>query len=338
MADDVGMYWLYSIRNYKNLDKDRNKMYIEKVDKCDDLRGELKKVLKKDYTGILDFCEKLGGILNKLNTLDIVSFFNNDRCSVVNYWAYDYMFNNFFKDHSTMDILKFLGVLSEFWKEFAGEKSCSLYMFLTTEDYFKLEKTFYHYILDYPNIKLNIESKKFMCTPKLKEYLKNGFEAYKKVKGFCATNPDATYCSLLKGFLEKQDSDDILELECNYDSSGGLNLTGDQERSHSFEQDPTDESQQGFQAFRAADQDESSISSSSTPIAVALPTVGALLTSFIFLKFTPLRSWLHRHFTGNKMFMFNENGEETNTLFEDGYEHSHTYSPTDEHYIHYHAA
>ncbi|SBT83462.1 PIR protein [Plasmodium ovale] len=319
------MYLLNSYRNYNNLDNDLYKLYIQNEDKCDDLKEKLKQNLGKDYDGIVDFCKRLGGILNKLNDLKIVPLIDNDDCPVVNYWAHDYLSKKFFKNHSTMDILKFLGVLSEFWKEFAGEKSCSLYMFLTTEDYFKLEKTFYHYILDYPNIKHNIESKNFKCTPKLKEYLKNGFEAYKQVKGICVSKTQSTHCNILQRFKEKHGSDDLLELKCDSDSSGGLVL-GVQERSDSFGESATGEGDQGLRSFEPSVQDETFTSSSTAPIAVALPT------------FTPLRSWLHRHFTGNKMFMFNENGEETNTLFEDGYEHSHTYSPTDEHYIHYHAA
>ncbi|SBT83763.1 PIR protein [Plasmodium ovale] len=338
MEEDHDMRFLNSIRNYKELGKENNKYFIINEDRCEELEKELKKELKKDYTKIIDFCKKLGGILNKLDDLNIVPLIDSDRCPIVNYWAYDYIFDNYFSDHILTEKLHFASILMKYWKEFDRKNICSLDTALADEEYFKLEKTFYHYILDYPNIKLNIQSKNFMCTSKFKEYLKNGFQTYEKVKGICATNPDATHCSLLKSFWKKQYTEDILELECNYDYSGGLNLTGDQERSHSFEQDPTDESQQGFQAFQAADQDESSISSSSTPIAVALPTVGALLTSFIFLKFTPLRSWLHGHLPGNRMFMFNENGEETNTLFDDGYEHSHTYSPADEHHIHYHAA
>ncbi|SBT72898.1 PIR protein [Plasmodium ovale] len=338
MAEDHDMRLLNSTRNYKELGKEYNKYFIQNEDRCDDLEKELKTELNKDYKGITDFCKILGGILYKLNDFNIVPLIDNDRCPLVNYWAYDYIFDNFFTDHITSEKLRFANILMKYWNEFAGEKKCSLYMFLTTQEYFKLEKTFYHYILDYHNIKHNIHSKNFTCTPKLKEYLKEGFKAYEQVKDTCVSKPASTHCNILRGFQEKHGIGDLLELECNDDSSRGLDLAGGEQRSRSFGQGPRDESHQGFQPLGSTDQDESSISPSSTPIAVALPTVGALLTSFIFLKFTPLRSWLHGHLGGNKMLMFNENGEETNTLLDDGYENSHTYSPMDEHHIHYHAA
>ncbi|SBS94954.1 PIR Superfamily Protein [Plasmodium ovale curtisi] len=337
MADDEDMSLLNSFRNYNHLNKDVYKLFIQKVDKCEELKVKLEQQLGKDYKGIVDFCKRLGGILNKLNDLGIVSLFHNDACAVVNYWVYDYLFKNFFNNHSTMENLKFVHVLSIFWKEFVGNKICSFNTSLTDEKYFILEKTFYHYILDYHNIKLNIERMNFMCTPKLKEYLKSGFEAYEKVKGICVAEPQSTHCNILRAFQNKHGNDDLLELKCDSDSSGGLGRGG-QEGSDSFGQGPTDEGDQGLRSLVSSVQDETSTSSSTAPIAVALPTVGALLTSFIFLKFTPLRSWLHGYFPGNKMHMFNENGEETNTLLDDGYEHSHTYSPMDEHHIHYHAA
>ncbi|SBT01978.1 PIR Superfamily Protein, partial [Plasmodium ovale curtisi] len=229
-------------------------------------------------------------------------------------------------------------VLSVFWKEFVGKKKCSLDRALQIEEYFKLEKTFYNYILDYPTIKHNIDNNTFVCTENLKEYLKNGFQSYQTVKDKCSADSELTYCNLLQEFINKSRGGILSEIKCNAHSSRGPNLGGEQDLEYPFGQGTRDESGQGFHALPPTGQDESSISPSSTPIAVALPTVGALLTSFVFLKFTPLRSWLHGHLPGNKMFMFNQNGEETNTLFDDGYEHSHTYSPTDEHYIHYHAA
>ncbi|SBT72903.1 PIR protein [Plasmodium ovale] len=334
MADDVGMYWLNSIRNYKNLNKDHHKIYIEKEDKCD----ELKDALKKDYTGILDFCKQLGGILNNLNNLGIVSFFDNDPCSVVNYWAYDYMFNNFFKDHSHTDILHFTSTLSHYWKEFAEHNKCYIEMTLSNEPYFKLEKTFYDYILDYPTIKHQIDNDTLVCNEHLRDYLKNGFKSYETVKDECSADPEKTYCNLLQESTKKYGTGISSEITCNAHSSGDVILGVRQGRSGSLGQDAPGEGDHGFNALAPADQDESSISPSSTPIAVALPTVGALLTSFIFLKFTPLRSWLHGHFAGNKMHMFNEDGEETNTLIDDGYEYPDTYSSMDDHHIHYHAA
>ncbi|SBT58516.1 PIR Superfamily Protein [Plasmodium ovale wallikeri] len=338
MADDVGTYWLNSIRNYKNLNKEHHKIYIEKEDRCDVLKDALKKALKKDYTGILDFCKQLGGILNKLNNLGIVSFYDNDTCSVVNYWAYDYMFNKFFKDHSYTDILLFTGNLSHFWKEFGEHNKCYINMTLSNEPYFKLEKTFYDYILDYPTIKHQIDNGTLVCNENLRDYLKNGFKSYETVKDECSADPGKTYCNLLQESTKKYDTGILSEIKCNAYSSRGLDLGGQQDIEDPFGHSPKDESAQGFRALPLTDQDQSSISPSSTPIAVALPTVGALLTSFIFLKFTPLRSWLHGHFAGNKMHMFNEDGEETNTLIDDGYEYPDTYSSMDDHHIHYHAA
>ncbi|SBS98780.1 PIR Superfamily Protein, partial [Plasmodium ovale curtisi] len=229
-------------------------------------------------------------------------------------------------------------VLSVFWKEFVGKKKCSLDRALQIEEYFKLEKTFYNYILDYPSIKHNIHNNKFVCTENLKDYLKNGFESYQTVKNKCSADSKLTYCNLLQHFINKSKGGILSEIKCNAHSSRGLNLGEGQVASDSYGQVATGEGDQGLHSFPPTDQDESSISSSTAPIAVALPTVGALLTSFIFLKFTPLRSWLHGHFPGNKMHMFNENGEETNTLIDDGYEYPHTYSLIDDHHIHYHAA
>ncbi|SBT58521.1 PIR Superfamily Protein [Plasmodium ovale wallikeri] len=337
MNHDDDMWFLNSRRNYKELEKENNKYFIVNEDRCEDLEKELKKELNKDYTGIIEFCKRLGGILHKLNDLKLVPLTNNDYCPVVNYWAYDYLFKNFFNNHELMDNLKFVGVLSKFWKEFVGKKICFLDTALTDEEYFILEKTFYHYILDYENIKLNIESMNFMCTPELKEYLKKGFQAYEKVKGICVTKPQSTHCNILRAYKANHGSDDLLELKCDSVPSRSLARDG-QERSDSFGQVATDKGHEGLRSLAPSAQDETSTSPSTAPIAVALPTVGALLTSFIFLKFTPLRSWLHGHLGGNKMLMFNENGEETNTLLDDGYEEYHTYSPMDEHHINYHAA
>ncbi|SBT59513.1 PIR Superfamily Protein [Plasmodium ovale wallikeri] len=339
MGDDVDMSLLNSFRNYNNLNKDVYKLYIQKEDKCDDLKAKLKQELGKDYKDIDDFCTRLGGILYKLNNLNIVPLVDNDDCPVVNYWAYDYLFKKkFFNNHTVMDILKFVNVLSTFWKEFVGEKICSLDRSLTNEDYFKLEKTFYDYILDYSTIKHNIDNNKFVCTENLKDYLKKGFQSYETVKDKCSVDSKLAYCNLLQESTKKNDTGISSEMKCNAHSSRGLDLRGERDIQDPFGQHAPGEGDHGFHDLPRTDQDESSISPSSIPIAVTLPTVGALLTSFIFLKFTPLRSWLHGHLAENKMLMFNENGEETNTLLDDEYEEYHTYSPMDEHHIHYHAA
>ncbi|KMZ82431.1 hypothetical protein PVIIG_06133 [Plasmodium vivax India VII] len=85
---DEDIYFLPSVYNYKHIDNG-NYYYHGDTDNCD----ELKRDLINEFDGVEDFCMKTTGILKNFHNLNFHTSIDEDKCEIVNYWVYNYLFN-----------------------------------------------------------------------------------------------------------------------------------------------------------------------------------------------------------------------------------------------------
>ncbi|SBS99749.1 PIR Superfamily Protein, partial [Plasmodium ovale curtisi] len=240
----------------------------------DDKCGKLEKNLH-NYKGIRELCLKLKGILegfkfNRLYTLD-----DTHGCHVLNYWIYDYIFNEIIKKHSYENIASNITLqLLRSWDYIDPNKKCSLDSLLSNEDYFNKCKILYDYALDYETIADKIERANFKCSTEYNTYVEKAVRTYNKVKSECSVSPVLSNCKILEKIHEMHGVDKLSKLQCSGIKSPKLpsaNLEGTYQGSHHTY------APQGISQFQGH-------SSPVTATAIVLPLIGIFLFLFMLYK------------------------------------------------------
>ncbi|SBT02076.1 PIR protein [Plasmodium ovale] len=306
--DDPNLY-LSSSTNYSVLDN--NSVYTKGDGNCAKLEHEL-----GNKAGIKEFCKKLAGNLENFENLKFYGAFDWDRCTVINYWVHNYIFNIIYKDDTLETITTALGKFWVLWETFIPRKTCDISSNLNVKANFNDLKKLYDYATNYESLKLYMAGKNNVCTENFKQYIDGMQEIIKNAQSKCASE-SYDYCFLLNYINNKYTIKTLLELRCVIQ---GANTTAH------VSQD------QGTYAKYT-----SSRSRSRNIAVVAFPILGTVFTFLMLYKFTAPGSWLRSQLQKRNIMKHNID-EEENELLDDIYDDSHRNYETSEQYIGYHPA
>ncbi|KMZ89789.1 hypothetical protein PVMG_06057 [Plasmodium vivax Mauritania I] len=213
---DDDIYFLPSVANYRHIDTHYYYL-LGDTDKCEDLERDL----NKDFEGVEDFCMRTTGILNNFDKLNFNTDIDKDKCEIVNYWVYNYLFNRI-KKKDKRDPFEILARILIFRKEIlesseGGDKTekCVIREELNDKNNFKKMKILFDYITDYKTIKLNIDKDDFACSTPYKNYINKGVSTYNSVKAECKIEGDKpNYCDLLSNSNINHNHEKLADLKC----------------------------------------------------------------------------------------------------------------------------
>ncbi|SBT73545.1 PIR protein [Plasmodium ovale] len=264
------------------------------------------------YIGVWDLCMKLTRALSRLNDLGFTGPFQEDPCKIVNYWMHNYLFNIILKGQDSKTTHTALLNIYSTWNEYTEKKKindCSINAQLNTNDFSDMNDLF-NYATDYEKIKLHLAGNSYICTQNVKDYIKKGDDAYKKVNGKCQSNR-IFYCSVLKDIEKANNGEALSPLHCDLQRVLGLTTESEATRFG----DGAGEMGKGSKGR------ENTPQSSSAAMAVIFPVFGSVLIYFILHKFTPFGSWINKHFLKKKFVEDNIYKDETNESLENTLEY-----------------
>ncbi|SBT74450.1 PIR protein [Plasmodium ovale] len=221
--EDDDMVFLPSIRNYKHLDNYDYDVLGNSVS-CGLIKNEL-----NNYIGIEKLCKEVTGILEQFNTSYITSLFNNDYCTIFNYWMYYHLYNNLTEKNDSQDVSSFIVKLLKSREHYKDEDKCTIYTELNVKDYFTKTKMLYDYALDYETIKRNVELPEAECTKKYNDYIHEHSENYNTVIAECKTEANTPHCKLLKEIKKE-----LSPLKPCRQKSSSLSAVSEEETTHTF--------------------------------------------------------------------------------------------------------
>ncbi|SBT57402.1 PIR Superfamily Protein [Plasmodium ovale wallikeri] len=297
--DDKELY-LTASKNYSILDG--NSDYTDDDNKCSELQRDL-----ENRDGIKDFCIKVTGNLKKYSELEFYGPFSDDRCTVVNYWMYNYLFNTIYKEDTIENIGTVMNKILTLWKSIIKLETCDINWNLNVKANFNDLKKLYDYATNYGNIKPYMASKGYACTKNFKNYIDEIRNLHKTATTKCNSRSD-NYCSVLTYIKEKHSDKNIFDLICikevnplgSYTSRGhgGYLHAG----AHGYEGAGRHSSAQ-YPRLR------------SRKIAVvAFPILGTVFTFLMLYKYTALGPWLRSQLQKKNIIEHNQDEEEDDSL------------------------
>ncbi|SBT83488.1 PIR protein [Plasmodium ovale] len=286
-----------------------NKWYksYEYESECDKLEQSL-----SDYSGIKDFCLNLTGSLKDFNKLSFSGPFQNHRCTILNYWTHDQLFNIIINNSTNDNIVKLLSGILPIWNGFFEATNCAIRSQMHIQNYFSTMKKLYYYAMDYETIEGYIRDNDYKCNENIKNYLEDVDNLYNKTTGRCNSGRDLD-CSVLKDIEVVYKLDKFKKLDCEVETSI---LPSGPDRPHLEPHPPEDESGLMLDAKR----DAMEASSSNTITGAIFPIFGSFILFFITYKFTPLKSWIQSRILSKKIIGHNMNEEDINESLENSYE------------------
>ncbi|SBT54321.1 PIR Superfamily Protein [Plasmodium ovale wallikeri] len=275
---------------------------------CDKLEQSL-----PDYSEIKDFCLNFTGNLKDFSKLSFWGPFQNHRCTILNYWAHDQLFNVIIKDSTSDNITNLLSGIFPIWNEFLEATNCSMRPQMNIPNYFITMKKLYYYAMDYETIERYIRDNDYKCNENIKNYLEDVDNLYNETKGKCNSRRELE-CSVLKDIEEVYKLDKFEKLDCEVETSSTLprGLGGQ----HLAPRQPEDEPS----AMLGEKTDSVEDSPSNTITGAIFPIFGSFILFFITYKFTPLKSWIQSRILGKKIIGHNMNEEDINESLENTYE------------------
>ncbi|SBT57398.1 PIR Superfamily Protein [Plasmodium ovale wallikeri] len=304
--DDPNLY-LSSSTNYSVLDN--NSVYTKGDGHCAKLENDL-----GNKAGIKEFCKKLAGNLENFEKLKFYGAFDWDRCTVINYWVHNYIFNIIYKDDTLQSITTALGKVLVLWETFIPRKTCDISSNLNVKANFNDLKKLYDYATNYESLKLYMAGKNNVCTENFKQYIDGMQEIIKNAQSKCASESH-DYCFLLNYIKKKYTIESLLELRCVIKASA---------------------------TTRHEAQDQVALITQKPPplrsrkiAVVAFPILGTIFIFLMLYKFTALGSWLRSQLQKRNIMKHNID-EEENELLGDIYDDTHRNYERSEQYIGYH--
>ncbi|SBT02998.1 PIR Superfamily Protein [Plasmodium ovale curtisi] len=334
--EDDDLRFLPSIRNYKHLDTygydDLGNSVI-----CGVIKREL-----INYLGIEKLCKEITGILEEFNTSNIISLFNNDYCTIFNYWMYYHLYNNLTPKNNSQDVSSFIDKLLKYREKYKDDK-CTIDTELNSRDYFTKTKMLYDYALDYKSIKSNVETPGAQCTKKYNDYIDKHSRNYNTVITECKSEANTPYCKLLKKIQST-----LSPLKACRQKSSILSPVSKEETVQTF---PRVSSERGHEdeieerrepgdpglLYLQPEAHTYGTSNSSTIMSIIFPFLGIFFTFFILYRFTPIGSLLNNYFLKKKIFRTYVNEEGSEQILEDTYESMNRNMEYGTHHIGYHS-
>ncbi|SBS98898.1 PIR Superfamily Protein [Plasmodium ovale curtisi] len=333
--NDDDMLSLPSIRNYKHIDTYKYNDFGNSG-LCTTIKNEL-----NDYVGIYDLCMDVTGILNNFNKSRITSLFDNEQCTVFNYWMYHHLYNNLTEGNDSRSVSSFIFKLLEYRKDYIKDDKCTIDIKIIFKDHFIKTKMLHDYALDYKTIKSKVESPDAECSKSYNAYIVKHSENYNKVKEECRTNESLPYCALYTKITEY-----LLPLRACRQKDSTLRTRHGEVMMDTF-QGALSEGGHGDEFGRRMGHENSGelhfpltaqahrTSNSSTIMSILFPVLGILFSFFILYRFTPAGSLLNTYLLKKKKFRTHVDEEETEHMLENTYEYVNRNMGYDTHHIGY---
>ncbi|SBT83933.1 PIR protein [Plasmodium ovale] len=269
------MPYLPSFRNYNDLSNPYYRSYGNDK-KCEKLQDKL-----IEYKGIEDICLSLSGIFKKIDKFKSNILFDDDICSLVNYWLYDRVFNEVFHKKGQKKVDQIILIISNYLRDFAKPNKCSIQFELCFQDNFKKAKSLFDFATNYPAIQNYLGKPGYVCTQTFNKYITENINLYQKIEGECENKTKKIFCKLLTSIYSKYGKDNLLQLKCD--------------NVQSISNSPSLQHQEGDtdQSFAFSGTDDYTSSSSNTAVASILPLLGISFTTFYLYKFTSIGTWIN---------------------------------------------
>ncbi|SBT83361.1 PIR protein [Plasmodium ovale] len=217
-----------------------------------------------------------------LNGFRYASYMKNSRFSYEERWDYLYFWMgekifHIIEDSSILSGVR--GIYDSVRKKFDNSYHNTYEDSEITMENFKTLKLMYDYSQDYDTIENKIKTNNFQCNTKSKNYIKDGYTAYKQLKDTCPTSSEV-YCKIFNSIKKIYIKKELSELICSEVTSPPMHANGERESSAS-------------ESHSALEPVDGTLphGTSHLPMAVTFPLLGILLILFISYKFTPIGSW-----------------------------------------------
>lgn len=260
------MPYLPSFRNYNDLSNPYYSSYGNDK-KCENLQDKL-----IEYKGIEDICLSLSGIFNKIDKFQSNILFDDDLCSLVNYWLYDRVFNKVVHKKGKKKVDEVILIISNYFRDFAKPNKCSIQFELCFQDDFKKAKSLFDFATNYPAIQNYLGKPDYVCTQAFNKYITENINLYQKIEGECENKTKKIFCKLLTSIYSKYGKDKILQLKCDNVQSTSKSLA------------PKHQEGDLDQSFALSGTGDYTSSSSNTAVASILPLLGISFTTFFLYK------------------------------------------------------
>ncbi|KMZ83531.1 hypothetical protein PVBG_00611 [Plasmodium vivax Brazil I] len=174
-------------------------------DKCEELQSKF-----PNSSHVRKFCMRLTEILSTdLNDVSsqLYGLYQNEPCRIFEFWMFNYLYNTLEKELKEISIHSAKGHFFSTWNNVVLDRNCHLDDMLTYhETYFNDMKKVFDYVQDYYTIEEAIKKTEMQCSKEYFNYIKEGIQSYKGLKGLCDTdNTDNTkpFCAALKSIEKK---------------------------------------------------------------------------------------------------------------------------------------
>ncbi|SBT01539.1 PIR Superfamily Protein [Plasmodium ovale curtisi] len=310
---DSNALLLDSTYNYSRFDRNYKTEGDSTI--CNSLPNNL-----SEYIEVWDLCMKLTRALSGLKDLGFTGQFQDDPCKIVNYWMHNYLFNIILKTHNSKTIHPVLLNFYSIWGKYTEEKKindCSINAQLNTNDFNDMNDLF-NYATDYEKIKLHLAANSYICTQDVKDYIKKGDDAYKKVNEKCQSDRNF-YCSVLKDIEKANNGKALSQLHCDLQRVLGLAPESEATRfgdaTGEMGKGPKERDNGEATSFRGQSYHEHH-SDGEHEAQINPPQ-----SSSTAMAFTPFGSWINKHFLKKKFVEHNIYKDETNESLENTLEY-----------------
>lgn len=231
------------------------------------------------------------------------SYMENSRFSYGERWDYLYFWMgdkifNIIEDASILSGVR--DIYDDVRKKFDNSYHNTYEGSEITVENFKTLKLMYDYSQDYDTIENKIKTNNFQCNTKSKNYIKDGYTAYKQLKDTCPTSSEV-YCKIFNSIKKIYIKKELSELTCSEVTSPPMHANGERESSASSSLEIRNGQGDGElemgrgKSIRGTDGSESHSAlepvdgtlphgTSHLPMAVTFPLLGILLILFISYK------------------------------------------------------
>ncbi|SBS90154.1 PIR protein [Plasmodium ovale] len=310
---------LKSVEHYKYLDNDHK--FAGNPEACALLRNKF-----PNKNEIYDFCLSLRGNLDYFSNLRPLNLFKDDNCQYLNCWINDRLLSLGFNvgGNSANIIIEIL----RYFTFFEVDKTCKYEFSHIEKKQYEKMKTLYDYVLDFSNIQWY--ANKYGCSTENEQYINERRRVYEEVIEDCKKPQKETYCIVLKHLQEAYRNNELLNFRCTKFKDHSSRDTGRSRMLQSGQNDGSGEfhgalgSENDHQRVHSSasveETEESSLPSSTTPMAVLFPFLGSSLILFILYRFSPMGHWLRTRFLRKNMVRSNIDEDETVETIQNAYE------------------
>ncbi|GAB69473.1 CYIR protein [Plasmodium cynomolgi strain B] len=278
---------------------------------CDGVNSKL----QYKYRQFGDFCLHLTAILKNYDKIRLVGG-NSVKCIFLNLWIYEQIYD-MPEVHNEDDRQKIMSEIRNFWSIYPKSSNCVIREELSTKQDFLDNKKLFDYTINYRNIEIHIRNEGHKCTKRVKNYLDEIQEIYKRLKAQPRTEKGYNYYNILEDFEKINQYGELLsKFLCPHTiNDADTPSTRDEERVSSAGpsvelMEPsvsTGESviigqrisrrESGYPELQGPQHSPEMSEVAEAPLTIALtggiPFIGVATISYLLYKFTPVGSLLY---------------------------------------------